>query len=232
MVRPTFSKRGREILDLVYRHAKSTGLLLAMPSSSISMTALPTEETAHLPRVTPIELIRAIPIFSALTKDEQEALAATASERTYRKGEIIARQGEMLPSLMIVRTGVIVRQREDDARLEEIGRLAPGDFFGESGLLAGIGEMSTLRAMSHVVVYEIDQKSFAPLLLDRPEMAEDLAIILAGGMPASGENGKAGQQHASSSFALLKAIQTVFRSVPFKRVRAGGRYDAQEDRVP
>lgn len=74
--------------------------------------------------------------------------------------------------------------------------------------------------MSHVVVYEIDQVSFAPLLLDRPEMAEDLAAILATGMSTLDENGKAEQQHASSRFALLKAIQTVFRSVPLKRVRA------------
>jgi small-conductance mechanosensitive channel/CRP-like cAMP-binding protein len=209
-----------EIVDLVYRHVKSTGLLLAEPLSSISISALPAEQKALPSPVSPGELIRAIPIFSALTQDEQESLAATVSVRSYRKGDIIARQGEMLPSLMIVQTGVIARQREDDARLTEIGHLAPGDFFGETGLLAGIGEMSTLRAMSHVVVYEIDQESFAPLLLDRPEMAEDLAAILATGMSTLDENGKAGQHHARSRFALLKAIQTVFRSVPLKRVRA------------
>ncbi|WP_353641778.1 mechanosensitive ion channel family protein [Mesorhizobium sp. WSM2239] len=209
-----------EIFDLVYRHSKSAGLLLAMPpSSSIVMGELPTEETAHPPRITPIELIRAIPIFSMLTEDEQEALAATTSVRTYRKGEIIARQGEMLPSLMIVRAGVVVRQRgEDDARMQEVGRLAPGDFFGETGLLAGIGETSTLRAMSHVVVYEIDQQSFAPLLLDRPEMAEDLAAILSNRMSGFGDSDAAGQPHMSSKFALHKTIQTVFRAVQFRRV--------------
>ena len=149
----------------------------------------------------------------------KKSLAATTSVRTYRKGDIVVRQGEMLPSLMIVRTGVIVRQRgEDDTHSEEIGRLAPGDFFGETGCLAGIGEMSTLRAMSHVVVYEIDQKSFAPLLLDRPEMAEDLAAILSIGMSTFDESDTAGQQRTSSKFALLKAIHTVFHSVPFKRV--------------
>ena len=209
-----------EIFDLVYRHSKSTGLLLAMPrSTSIAMTELPTEETANHRRAAPIDLIRAISIFSELTDDEQETLAATTSIRTYRKGEVIARRGEMLPSLMIVRAGIIVRQLgEDDAPLQEIGRLAPGDFFGEAGLLAGLGETSTLRAMSHVVVYEIDQKSFAPLLTDRPEMAENLAEILSARISTAGESGISGQQHASSKFALLKAIQAVFRSVPFKRV--------------
>ena len=43
----------------------------------------------------------------------------------------------MLPSLMIVRTGVIAQLRgEDDARLWEVGRLAPGDVLGEASLLA------------------------------------------------------------------------------------------------
>ena len=86
--------------------------------------------------------------------------------------------------------------------------------------------------MSHVVVYEIDQQSFAPLLLDRPEMAEDLAAILSARMSAFGESGAAGQQHMSSKFALLKAIQTVFRAVPFRRVLSAGRQGAQEEREP
>lgn len=200
-----------EVFDLVYRHAKSTGLLLAAPPSSIAVSKLATEETARPPSVTPIDLIRAIPIFSTLTDDEQEALAATTSVRTYRKGDIIAREGEMLPSLMIVRAGIIARQLgDDDNRMQDISRLAPGDFFGETGLLAGIGETSTLRALTHVVVYEIDQTSFAPLLVARPEMAEDLAAVLAIGMSASGESGAPEQQHARSRSALIKAIQRSF----------------------
>ena len=61
------------------------------------------------------------------------------------------------------------------------------------------------------------QKSFAPLLLDRPEMTEDLAAILATGTSSPVEGGTPGQQHATSKLALLKAIQTAFRTGPFKR---------------
>ncbi|MDX8514456.1 mechanosensitive ion channel family protein [Mesorhizobium captivum] len=222
-----------EIFDLIYRHLKSAGMLLAMPlSASVAVTNLPSDEAAP-PRFTPIELIRAIPIFSVLTDAEQESLAATVSVRIYRRGDIIVRQGEILPSLMIVRTGVIVRQRDEgDSSPQEIGRLSPGDFFGETGLLAGFGEMSTLQAMTHVVVYEIDQKSFAPLLLERSEMAEDLAAILSMGTSTSGERGIHAQQHASSKLALLQAIQTVFRAVPFKRVRAPRQQSMEKDRDP
>jgi hypothetical protein len=48
-------------------------------------------------------------------------------------------------------------------------------------------------------------------------MAEDLAAILSAGISAVGESSAAGQQQMSSSFALLKAIQTIFRTTPFKR---------------
>ena len=72
--------------------------------------------------MTPLELIEAIPIFTALTGDEKRVLAAATSVREFRKGEVIVNQGELLPSLMMVRAGVIVMRHEE----EEFGRLAPG----------------------------------------------------------------------------------------------------------
>ncbi|MGO8462710.1 small mechanosensitive ion channel, partial [Rhizobium ruizarguesonis] len=59
-----------EVLDLVYRHCKSAGLLLAIPPSATVLTAdLPTEESAKPPSVTPLALIEAIPVFTTLTSD-------------------------------------------------------------------------------------------------------------------------------------------------------------------
>jgi small-conductance mechanosensitive channel/CRP-like cAMP-binding protein len=200
-----------EVLDLVYRHCKSAGLLLAKPASSIfAVNDLPSEEAMRAPPVTPIDLINAMPIFTALTDDEKQVLAATTLVRSYRKGDVIVRQGEMMSSLMIIRAGVIIMQREN-AMDAEIGRLAPGDFFGETGLLAGMGEASTLQALTHVVVYEINQQSFAPLLLDRPAMAEDLALILSKRAVSSTNDTAADQRQQHSVLALLKSIQTIFR---------------------
>jgi signal-transduction protein with cAMP-binding, CBS, and nucleotidyltransferase domain len=95
--------------------------------------------------------------------------------------------------------------------MQETPHLSPGDFFGETGLLAGIGEMATLRAMTDIVVYEVDQESFAPLLLERPELAENIAAILSARMPTIGKGGEPRQQSAHSKFALLRSIQEVFR---------------------
>ncbi|HEX2891736.1 mechanosensitive ion channel family protein [Vineibacter terrae] len=196
-----------EVLDLVYRHCKSAGLLLAMPAESlVAMADLPTEETARPPRIEPIELIEAIPIFAALTRGEKALLAVATSAREYHKGEIIVRQGDILPALMMIRAGVIVMRHEG----EEVGRLAPGDFFGETGLLAGMGEASTLEALTRVTVYEIDQNAFAPLLADRPAVAEDLALSLTR-RSLPGRTGEAhGQPQEHHVHLFHKAIQRIF----------------------
>jgi CRP-like cAMP-binding protein len=126
--------------------------------------------------------------------------------REFRKGEVIVRQGELLTTLMMVRAGVIAMRHEE----EDFGRLAPGDFFGETGLLAGMGEAYTLEALTRVTVYEIDQQAFAPVLTNRPAMAEDLALSLSRRVQQVQADAARGPQHERSVRAFLKAIQTIF----------------------
>jgi small-conductance mechanosensitive channel/CRP-like cAMP-binding protein len=168
-----------EIFDLVYRHAKAAGLKLAAAADApadASMLAQPGEKAQH--RSTPLRLIDAIALFASLTEDEREALAGTMTRRTYRKDEIIVRQGETLHALMIVRTGVLDVTRRQHEREIELNRLAPGDCFGEGGLLTGASEAGTIRALTFVVVYEIAQEGLAPIMRDRPAIAEELGLTL------------------------------------------------------
>ena len=87
--------------------------------------------------------------------------------------------------------------------------LAPGDFFGETGLLAGVGEAYTLEALTRLTVYEIDQQAFAPLL-NRPAMAEDLALSLSRRVQQAQAGAAQGPQQERSVRAFLRAIQTIF----------------------
>jgi CRP-like cAMP-binding protein len=64
-------------------------------------------------------------------------------------------------------------------RETELGRLAPDDFLGEGGLLTGAGESGTTKALTFVVVYEITQEGLAPLMQDRPPIADELPSLLA-----------------------------------------------------
>ncbi|WP_332116208.1 mechanosensitive ion channel family protein [Azorhizobium caulinodans] len=118
-------------------------------------------------------------LFSSLSEEEKAALADAMEQRTYRKDEVVAREGEVLSVLMIVRSGILGLTRSADAPGAEIHRLAPGDLIGEEGVLLGEGEAGTVRALTYVVAFAIAKEALAPLLKDRPGLADELGALLA-----------------------------------------------------
>ncbi|MGO4437617.1 cyclic nucleotide-binding domain-containing protein [Rhizobium sp. RAF56] len=196
-----------EVIDLVYRHCKASGLHLAMPPESPIAVGEVSRHVSGRPTPMAQSLIDAIPIFSVLSQDERDALAGSATKRDFGAAAEIVSEGDSLSSLMIVRSGIVIMKKGDD----EIARLAPGDFFGEEGFLAGTKEKHGLQALTRVTVFEIDQTAFAPLLRERSELAEDLALHLAN-REAIGENsGVPTIQHERRRLDLLDAIRSIFR---------------------
>jgi small-conductance mechanosensitive channel/CRP-like cAMP-binding protein len=168
-----------EIYDLIYRHAKSSGLRLADPISSISLPPMEQPDAnAAQHNATPWRLLNNIPLFSSLTEDEKEVLTTHMTRRTFQKDATIAEQDTRLKSLMIMRSGVVSITRREGIRQIELTRLAPGDYFGEGGVLMDAGEVGTTRALTFVVIYEISEACLAPLLRDRPSMADELGLIM------------------------------------------------------
>lgn len=168
-----------EVYDLIYRHSKAAGLALAQPRGVSAVVAGPSQAAAaHAPRSTAFRLLDAIALFVSLTEDEKEALAATMTRRTYRKGEVVVEQDATLNALMIIRSGVLVASRRENGREVELSRLAPGDYFGEDGLFTGSCEAGAIRALTAVVVYEVGQAALAKLMHDRPSIADEVSITL------------------------------------------------------
>ncbi|NNG70025.1 mechanosensitive ion channel [Rhizobium laguerreae] len=204
-----------EIFDLIYRHIKAAGLILARPLDGAGPPPdqLQSEEVMRPHRPTPLKLLDAIPLFSSLTEDEKETLAASMTRRTFKKDAILIEQGDTVASLMIVRSGALIATRQEGHKEIELGRLAPGDYFGESGLLIGVGEAASLRALTFVVVYEIAQASLTPLLHDRPAIAEELAATLAHRIE-TGQHSFAAEGatlHGRSVSSLVTRIRHLFK---------------------
>jgi small-conductance mechanosensitive channel/CRP-like cAMP-binding protein len=166
-----------EIYDLVFRHTKAAGLGLAYPASAVQV--LPEHDRGgQQPRPTPLRLLEAVPIFTALTDDEREELAATMKRRAFRKGDLLVEQDATLHELFVLRSGTASVVRTEFGGEIELGRLSPGDFFGERGLLTDSPELGTIRALSFVVAYTIDQEHLGALIRDRPAIADKLGDIL------------------------------------------------------
>jgi small-conductance mechanosensitive channel/CRP-like cAMP-binding protein len=202
-----------EVYDLIYRHAKAAGLTLAQPkeTSAVIVGQPPAApEPVLAPRSTALRLLDAVPLFASLTEEEKETLAATITRKTYRKGDVLVEQGVKLNSLMVIRNGVIAVSRREGDHDIELGRLAPGDYFGEDGMFTGAGETGTVRALSFAVVYEVGQEALAKLMRDRPSIADEISVTLSRRVKV-GTTGSKDEAAAGSVARLVVRIRQLFQ---------------------
>ena len=166
-----------ELFDLVFRHCASAGIRLAPPSGSPAPLAprVPRPDAADMPR----RLLDHLPIFAPLSEDERVQLAPKMRRRTHKAGDVLVKQGSVAQALFILTAGVLVAIQSDGTGEKEAMRFAPGDSFGEAGLLAGAATMFTIRALTKATVYEIAKIDLAPILKERPAIVAELGEILA-----------------------------------------------------
>ncbi|MDF9823089.1 mechanosensitive ion channel family protein, partial [Rhizobium leguminosarum] len=173
------SSAKNELYDLVFRHVDAAGLQLADDQGSPRGGALQDAVETGAKRPTSARrLMDAIQLFSALTPQEKDDLVTTMNRLTFKKDDIVAHRGTALTSLMIVRSGVMTIEETEEGNSFELERLAPGDIFGERGVLMGALEPGDIKALTPAVVYEIPKQRLADIMKERPGMADDLAALL------------------------------------------------------
>jgi small-conductance mechanosensitive channel len=124
-------------------------------------------------------LVAAISLFSSLTDDEKASLASQMVRTHYAPGDVVVASGAVPQALSIVSYGVLAGSAEEDGRMIEVIRLAPGDYFGELGLLTGEPLLGEIVALTRAVIFEIPREALSPLLKARPSLAEELSESLA-----------------------------------------------------
>ncbi|WP_367187304.1 cyclic nucleotide-binding domain-containing protein [Rhizobium oryzicola] len=167
-------RANNEVFDLAFRHAKAQGVKLADAAGSAAASAEGSSASQTPHPSTAWRLLNSLPLLVSLTEDEKEALSSAMVRRTFRKGEVLVRQGDIMKSILILRSGIVSINREGS----ELMRLSPGDWLGEGGLLTGTEEKGNITALTPLVVYEIGQDAIASLLKDRPAIADEMSTIL------------------------------------------------------
>jgi CRP-like cAMP-binding protein len=93
--------------------------------------------------------------------------------------ERIIIEGRAGSSLFIVADGqleVLIRQADGVDRVVDIKN--PGDVIGETSLLTGAPRTATVRALDGSTVYEIGKTQYEPIIKQRPEIIDELALIM------------------------------------------------------
>ena len=118
------------------------------------------------------DLIRRVPLFSLLTREQAQSIADGVVKRRYRRGEDIVQQGAKSNALFILLTGR-ARVLTADARGREVilAVLKSGDYLGEMSLIDHEPHSATVRAELQCDVLVLGRAEFARCLPDSDSLA-------------------------------------------------------------
>ncbi len=121
------------------------------------------------------ELLRAVPLFADLGQKDLDRVASTMKPRRFSAGDEIAREGDSGVGFFVIEDGrarVTVRGRE-------VGRLGPGDYFGEIALIADQGRTATVSAETDMRCHGLTRWEFRPIVESNPQVAWKLLEAVA-----------------------------------------------------
>jgi CRP/FNR family transcriptional regulator len=127
------------------------------------------------------ELLRKVNLFSGLDERELESLADEFNERRFSAGDAIALEGEGGLMFFVVDSG----EAAVEVHGQEVGRLGPGDAFGEIALIDRRPRTATVTALSDLRTYGLPVFVFRPYVEARPQVAWKLLEAMADRLAAA-----------------------------------------------
>lgn len=116
-----------------------------------------------------VELLQKLPIFSKLSFDETSRLAQIIVRTEVGEGTVVIEQNALGDALYVIQEGEARVSRDmnvdghhDEA--EELGRLGPGDLFGEMSLIDDLLTSARVTALRPMKLLKMPKSEFVKLL--------------------------------------------------------------------
>jgi len=126
-----------------------------------------------------IGMLSKLDLFQPLTEDERRELVAGLIKAPFVQGEAITRQGAQAHWLYIILDGEAEVEVSVEGQAHHVATLREGEFFGEIGMMTGEPRRATVNARTDVTCYRLGKEPFEDILRRRPEIAEQMSVILA-----------------------------------------------------
>jgi CRP-like cAMP-binding protein len=122
-----------------------------------------------------VELLKKVPLFSKLNKQELQQVAHIADELDLPAGKEMATEGDRGREFFVLLDG----EADVTKQGSRINTMKKGDFFGEIALVTKMPRTATVTATTDVDVLVITERDFDALLKKTPEIGRSIAEALA-----------------------------------------------------
>ncbi len=126
------------------------------------------------------EILSKVPLFTGLSPDDVEAIAAVSVTQNVKARSELFHKGDEGTQIFIVvfgRLKVVATSEAGDDLMFSI--IEPGDVLGEIGLLSDRKRTATVTALQSSQLIAIDRREFQALLRSRPDVGIELLGVLA-----------------------------------------------------
>jgi CRP-like cAMP-binding protein len=124
-----------------------------------------------------VDVLRRVPLFSGLSDRQLKKLARNFREREFRPGTPVVRQGQMSGADFFV---IVEGEASVDVNGSEVGRLGPGDHFGEVALIGERTRQATVTADTPLRSLAMASWDFRTFVKDNPDVSWKLLQYLVG----------------------------------------------------
>jgi CRP/FNR family transcriptional regulator, cyclic AMP receptor protein len=129
--------------------------------------------------LSPVDLLRSVPLFSDLEQGELERFSRVAVPRSFPAATRVFHQGDHSDACYIVRSGSFrVTREHSDGRAITLATLGPGDIFGELAMLDGEVRSASVEALSDGELLALPAGEVRALLARHPEISLKLVAAL------------------------------------------------------
>jgi potassium-dependent mechanosensitive channel len=152
------------------------------PRTSSSATATDRASPDHEPVATYQALkslrvlLKQVSYFKGCSDAQLRVLIEQGYRRSFRKGQIICKEGDSGECFYILLKGRVEVISEKLG--QDIAIIEAGDFFGEISLFTGMPRSTTVQALEDVTLFVVDHRALKMLLQEHQELAQEIAETL------------------------------------------------------
>ncbi|MDA7657522.1 ATPase, T2SS/T4P/T4SS family [Verrucomicrobia bacterium] len=141
-----------------------------------------------------------IDLFSGLSKDQLKKLVSLSQKKRFKKGAFVFKQGDPSEDFQIIQSGRYeVFLWDEIMKIERpLSQLAPGEVFGEIGVLTGESRSASIRCVEEGVTWTWEKKRFVDFLEKNQKGGLALARTLAHRLNASTKARQIPLEHIST----------------------------------
>jgi uncharacterized membrane protein len=129
-----------------------------------------------------------LPLFSKLNVDERSSIARSLQTRTYPAGHTLFRVGDAADYMYLVRRGQVrLYVLTDTGDRIDVGRVGPGEHFGEVALLCESGRTAAAETAEETEFELLGREDLLAVIEKHPRIAIQMMTVLARQLRSSGE---------------------------------------------